>query len=294
MEENALNQKRKGRNWAVYSDERIAFVENLQNQEFGEAMKLEHFLMMVCLRGQATVNIEGRTYDMRAYDALICHPNIILGKSVASMDFDFRCICLSKEYLKQLTMIPSENTWDVMMFLEKSPVLSLTPDEVKDFCLYYDLMRSRLTGTARRHSKELVDALLTAFLIELHDVLDRFADFRPQPYSAGSNVFRNFLSLLSSSYPKSRSVAYYADKLCLTPKYLSTVCKEVSGETASELINRYVVKDIDFLLKQRGRSVKEICNELEFPNLSFFGRYVKKHLGLSPKQYREKVLGKGN
>ena len=294
MEENALNQKHKGRNWAVYSDERIAFVENLQNQEFGEAMKLEHFLMMVCLRGQATVNIEGRTYDMRAYDALICHPNIILGKSVASMDFDFRCICLSREYLKQLTMIPSENTWDVMMFLEKSPVLSLTPDEVKDFCLYYDLMRSRLTGTSRRHSQELVDALLTAFLIELHDVLDRFADFRPQPYSAGSNVFRNFLSLLSSSYPKSRSVAYYADKLCLTPKFLSTVCKEVSGETASELINRYVVQDIDFLLKQRGRSVKEICNELEFPNLSFFGRYVKKHLGLSPKQYREKVLGKGN
>ena len=147
-------------------------------------------------------------------------------------------------------------------------------------------------GPPRRHRKELVDALLAAFLYEFSDVLDRFADFRQQPYSAGSNVFRNFLSLLSSSYPKSRSVSYYADKLCLTPKYLSTVCKEVSGETASELINRYVVKDIDFLLKQRGRSVKEICNELEFPNLSFFGRYVKKHLGLSPKQYREKVLGK--
>ena len=142
------------------------------------------------------------------------------------------------------------------------------------------------------NSKELVDALLAAFLYEFSDVLDRFADFRQQPYSAGSNVFRNFLSLLSSSYPKSRSVSYYADKLCLTPKYLSTVCKEASGETASELINRYVVKDIDFLLKQRGRSIKEICNELEFPNLSFFGRYVKKHLGLSPKQYREKVLGK--
>ena len=68
-------------------------------------------------------------------------------------------------------------------------------------------------------------------------------------------------------------------------------CKESSGETASELINRYVVKDIDFLLKQRGKSIKEICNELEFPNLSFFGRYVKKHLGLSPKQYRAKELG---
>ena len=53
------------------------------------------------------------------------------------------------------------------------------------------------------------------------------------------------------------------------------------------------MKDIEFLLKQRGKSVKEICNELEFPNLSFFGRYVKKHLGLSPKLYREQVLDKG-
>lgn len=292
MEENIMNLNRKSENWAVYADERIAFVENLQNLERVEPMKLEHFLMMVCLRGQATVNIEGRTYDVRPHDALICHPNIVLGKSVASMDLDFRCICLSKDYLGQLTLIPSESTWDMMMFLEKSPVLSLTADEVQGFCLYYDLMRSRLMGAPRRHRKELVDALLTAFLYEFRDVLDRFADFRPQSYSAGNNVFYNFISLLSSSYPKSRSVAYYADKLCLTPKYLSTVCKEASGETASELINRYVVKDIDFLLKQRGRSVKEICNELEFPNLSFFGRYVKKHLGLSPKQYREKVLGK--
>lgn len=294
MEEKTINLNNNTGNWAVYSDERIAFVENLQNLERVEPMKLEHFLMMVCLRGQATVNIEGKTYEIRPHDALICHPNIILGKSSASMDLDFRCICLSKEYLQQLSVITPDNTWDVMMFLEKSPVLALTPDEVKGFCLYYDLMRSRLMGSPRRHRKELVDALLAAFLYEFSDVLDRYADFRQQPYSAGSNVFRNFLSLLSSSYPKSRSVSYYADKLCLTPKYLSTVCKEVSGETASELINRYVVKDIDFLLKQRGRSIKEICNELEFPNLSFFGRYVKKHLGLSPKQYREKVLGKGD
>ena len=292
MEENTINLNNNTGNWAVYSDERIAFVENLQTLERVEPVKLDAFLMMVCLRGQATASIEGKTYEVRPHDALICHPNIMLGKSMASMDFDFRCICLSKEYLQQLSVISPDNTWDVMMFLEKSPVLALTPDEVKGFCLYYDLMRSRLMGPPRRHRKELVDALSAAFLYEFSDVLDRFADFRQQPYSAGSNVFRNFLSLLSSSYPKSRSVSYYADKLCLTPKYLSTVCKEVSGETASELINRYVVKDIDFLLKQRGRSIKEICNELEFPNLSFFGRYVKKHLGLSPKQYREKVLGK--
>lgn len=293
--ENDLDKLPDGKNSpGLYSDGQITLIESLLDVERGNVAKLEHFVFILCLRGHAAISIDGRSYNLYPDNVLICHPNIVLGESMSSMDFEFRGVVLSKDYLQRLPLVSTDNMWDVMMFFEKAPVLSLTPDEVKDFCRYYDLIRPRLADTHLRYREELLSALLTALLYELINIISRFADFRPQPYSAGSNVFRNFLSLLSSSYPKSRSVAYYADKLCLTPKYLSTVCKEVSGETASELINRYVVKDIDFLLKQRGRSVKEICNELEFPNLSFFGRYVKKHLGLSPKQYREKVLGKGN
>ena len=292
--ENDLDKLPDGKNSpGLYSDGQITLIESLLDVERGNVAKLEHFVFILCLRGHAAISIDGRSYNLYPDNVLICHPNIVLGESMSSMDFEFRGVVLSKDYLQRLPLVSTDNMWDVMMFFEKAPVLSLTPDEVKDFCRYYDLIRPRLADTHLRYREELLSALLTALLYELSNIISRFADFRPQPFSAGSNVFRNFLSLLSSSYPKSRSVAYYADKLCLTPKYLSTVCKEVSGETASELINRYVVKDIEFLLKQRGKSVKEICNELEFPNLSFFGRYVKKHLGLSPKLYREQVLDKG-
>ena len=292
--ENDLDKLPDGKNSpGLYSDGQITLIESLLDVERGNVARLEHFVFILCLRGHAAISIDGRSYNLYPDNVLICHPNIVLGESMSSMDFEFRGVVLSKDYLQRLPLVSTDNMWDVMMFFEKAPVLSLTPDEVKDFCRYYDLIRPRLADTHLRYREELLSALLTALLYELSNIISRFADFRPQPFSAGSNVFRNFLSLLSSSYPKSRSVAYYADKLCLTPKYLSTVCKEVSGETASELINRYVVKDIEFLLKQRGKSVKEICNELEFPNLSFFGRYVKKHLGLSPKLYREQVLDKG-
>ena len=125
----------------IYADEQIVFIENLQDVDRMGFVKLEHFVMIVCLRGHATINIEGSPHDIRPNDALICRPNIILGDSMTSMDFDFRCICLSKDYVQQLPLISNENTWDVLMFFEKSPVLSLTSDEVKDFCLYYDLMR---------------------------------------------------------------------------------------------------------------------------------------------------------
>ena len=77
--------------------------------------------------------------------------------------------------------------------------------------------------------------------------------------------------------------------LCLTPKYLSAVCKQVSGSTASQLIASFVVKDIRRLLDESDKSVKEICNELGFPNPSFFGTYVRKHLGQSPRRFRESV-----
>ena len=274
----------------VYCDDRIAFVDSLPQVADIEPVKVDAFLMVVCLRGQAVVNINGQSFECRPNDALICHPNIILEKSMASWDLDFRCICLSKSYIQQLSMLGNGRTWDIMMFIEKSPVLPLTAEEVKSFCQYYDLIRGKLSGGRKPYQEKVVDALLQAFLYEVGGVMERFVKVEPQAYTAGNNVFRNFLDLLSSTYPKPRAVSWYADRLCLTPKYLSTVCKEVSGETASDLINRYVVKDVDFLLKQRGKSVKEICNELEFPNLSFFGRYVKKHLGASPKQYRAQML----
>ncbi|WP_287679026.1 helix-turn-helix domain-containing protein, partial [Bacteroides sp.] len=79
------------------------------------------------------------------------------------------------------------------------------------------------------------------------------------------------------------------EKLFVTPKYLSAICKEISGETASDIITRYVKKDIECLLKQPNKTIKEIANELDFANLSFFGKYVKRIFGVSPKEYRENI-----
>ena len=137
---------------------------------------------------------------------------------------------------------------------------------------------------------ELVDALLLAFLYEFHDTLDRFITLKPSSYKSAENLFKAFIDLLASSYPKKRSVSYYADCLHVSPKYLSAVCKDISGQPASDLIDQYVMKDIVYQLRLRKteKSIKEITNELDFPNISFFGKYVKKHLGLSPRMYREK------
>lgn len=274
---------------AIYCDDRIAFIEDINKvSQITGAIRTEIMIAVLCLKGKARLELDGETHIVEANDLLICHPNIIIEKSMASFDIEFRSIAMSPEYIRQLSVI-ADNSWDVLKFLEKSPVIHLQPEEREAFCQYYDLIRSRLTGKPRHHQKEVTDALLLAFLYEFHDTMERFLKFSPPTYSSNERLFKEFLQLVTSSYPKDRTVAGYADKLHVTPKYLSAICKETCGHTASELINEYVMKDVIYLLKKSEKSIKEIVNELDFPNLSFFGKYVKRYTGLSPKQYREQL-----
>lgn len=277
---------------AIYCDDRIAFVEDFKKMEnTPRVVRTEIMLAILCLKGKGRLDLDGETHTIEADDLLICHPNIVIGKSMISFDMEFRCIAMSPEYIHQLAII-AENSWDVLKFLEKSPVIHLSHKETETFCQYYDLILSRLTGGPKHHLKEVTDALLLAFLYEFHDTIERFVQLKPPTYSSNERLFKEFLETLTSAYPKARMVTWYADRLHITPKYLSTVCKETSGHTASDLINKYVMKDALYLLKKSDKSIKEIVNELDFPNLSFFGKYVKRHTGLSPKQYREQLSEK--
>lgn len=102
-------------------------------------------------------------------------------------------------------------------------------------------------------------------------------------------LFKRFIELISSREIKPRSVTWYADKLYITPKYLSTVCKQVNGKTAFDWINEYVITDIRHQLKHSDKSIKEVADYLNFPNISFFGKYVRSHTGLNPTEYRKQL-----
>lgn len=276
------------RNTANYCDDRIAIIDNNVNDLLitGESIKAEAYAACLCTKGRGSLYIDGMLHEIKTNDLFICHPSVIIEHFLTSFDCETRILAMSPEYIQQLSVIDGQ-AWDVKLFLEKNPILSLRDDEVSLFCQYYDLLKSKLTNPPTKHHKELIDALLQAFLYEFHDSLERFHVSPSTSYSCRENLFKTFLNLLSSSYPKPRAVSAYAEQLFVTPKYLSTVCKSASGHTASELINQYVLKDVQYLLKRPEKSVKDIAYELDFPNLSFFGKYVRKHLGVSPRQYRK-------
>ena len=105
-------------------------------------------------------------------------------------------------------------------------------------------------------------------------------------FSSAEALFKRFTQMLSHECPKKREVKQYADALCITPKYLSAICKSQSGKTASEIINSITVNHIKNRLTSSDLTIKEIAAEVGFDNLSFFGKYVRRELGMSPRQFR--------
>lgn len=274
----------------VYNNDNIAVLDHLDSINTTQLppIKLDIYIAILCLRGECSVIINNNLSTAKANDMLICHPNQIIKAFRTTEDFEGYGFGLAQEYIKQIFPITFENwTWE--QFIDSHPIQNLKEDQCEVFCQYYNLLKSKLTRTPIRHQKELIDSLLQAFIYEFQDCMEHIILLSPAPFNSASNLFKSFIDLLSSSYPKERTVKFYADKLYVSPKYLSSVCKETCGETASVLIKKYVSKDIEYLLKCREKSIKEIANELKFSNLSFFGKYVKNLFGTSPKLFREQL-----
>lgn len=100
-------------------------------------------------------------------------------------------------------------------------------------------------------------------------------------------IFEQLINLIEENYMRERSVAFYAEKLCLTPKYLTVMIKSLCGQTVQQLLFRAIVRRSIFLMKNTNKTIQQIAYELSFPNASSFGTFFKKNTGLSPKHYRE-------
>lgn len=275
----------------IYNDGELAFFDNIDGSRVSDyTVQLEVFTIVLVTEGQAILLFNGERYEAKRDDLFICPPHSIIGSGPKSGDFQGHCLCVTPSYLRRILPL-AENSWDVRFLFESNPLCHLQPGESKVFCQYYDLLSSKARYSSAKE-KKVIDTIVLAMIYDMGNVLGRVVEHKPRPFTSREVLFKRFLDLIESVYPRPRSVAYYAERLHVTPKYFSSVCKQVGGQKAGNIIARYVLRDIAYLMTHTRKSVKEIACELEFSNLSFFGKYVKKHFGMSPKAYREQALRK--
>ena len=148
------------------------------------------------------------------------------------------------------------------------------------------MVRQKITDNRNHFRKDLIRTLMLAMFYDVGNVIYRVKDF-DESLRRSEKVFTNFLKMVEENCRKERRVAWYAQQLNITPKYLSEAVKRVSGRTAVEWVEDYVTMELRVLLKNSTKTIKEIANELNFPNQSFLGKYFKEHVGMAPSEYRK-------
>ncbi len=246
------------------------------------------YIVLICMSGKGTFKADGTVHEVAAHDLAIGHPNLFVEDVMVSLDFKCLGLVMSPSHFESIFFLGGNN-WDAVMAIRQHPVMHLTPDEVERSVFNIGIIRKKLSDTHLPHHKEAVKLLLHSMLYEFYDCLSAKLDLDNinYKYTASETLFKRFTRLLAEKSPCRYEVSYYAKELCVTRKYLSSVCKQQSGKTASELINDMTVNNIRRMLRSTDKTVKEISVEMGFSSLSFFGKYVRRELGVSPREYRQ-------
>jgi AraC-like DNA-binding protein len=131
---------------------------------------------------------------------------------------------------------------------------------------------------------------MLAMFYDLSDVIYQSQQVNDARQSRADVIFTRFIRLVEENCREERRVSWYARRLGITPKYLSEIVKQTSKRTPNQWIDNYVILEIRVLLKSTTKNIKQISEELYFPNQSFLGKYFKEHVGVSPKMYRKKDI----
>ena len=274
------------------SDKDIVYFEEI-NGSFTKNVQTDAYVVILCTGGKAHCNIEGVDYDICPNDLVISHPNVFVSNAMVS--FDFRCQggVLSPSYFESILLVGG-NCWDISIAINHSPVLHLKEEDAESAIFNFNVLKRKMQHTDQLHYAETLKLLLQCMVYDFYDMLIPYLQVPDMTYgfSSGENIFKRFLQLLNAEAPMKHEVGYYAERLFITPKYLSSVCKKQSGKTAAEIINGMTINYIKNMLQSSDMTVKQIANATGFDNLSFFGKFVKRELGMSPRAVRMQNITK--
>ncbi len=172
--------------------------------------------------------------------------------------------------------------------LKERPVHKPTYYEMQETLAIYKELKRKLLDKNYLFKEDVARSYLRILQCNMYQkfVREESTKLRQKPTSRKEELFMKFMEVVKEHYMESRNISFYAEKLFISPKYLSCVVHEVSGSYATEWINQHVILEAKTMLRAKGVSVKDVSNKLNFANQSFFAKYFKQHTGYTPKEYK--------
>lgn len=246
---------------------------------------------LLAIKGMSGISINLNHYDVDPNSIIIIGPETIVSREGHDGDFDCSALFISTEFMRDVNF--DLNVINYHSLKEtSSPVHHLTDEELKLIGNYLQLLHQTAASsdTESIYVKSIARNLVAAMVYQVLEIITR-KKLPGEKASAGSHsrkshYVREFMQAVSQNYKKERSVGFYADKLYISPKYLSLLIKEATGRSASAWIDDYVMLEAKNLLRFSGKNIQQIAYELNFTNQSSFGKYFKNLAGMSPSEFQ--------
>ena len=269
--------------------DKILFFKSLSDYSF--AQHADSVLHILCTGGNMSFSFQDVRYNVVPGDYVILTNPALASDFSESVDFDAVIMSLSEAFITSMAI---QSNYGIIghMSLLQNPVMKLSPHDYR-ICLE-DMwkLHERLNETQHLFREEMLGHLLLVHILDLYDIHAKSQAERNISERNG-DLLRRFVELLyHKEYTQNRNLAHYASRLCITPHYLTEVCKKVSGKPATYWIDRFTTHEIARLLLQKEIPLKEIADRMNFSSLSYFSRYVQKQMGVSPSEYRNQAIGK--
>lgn len=247
---------------------------------------IDGFTAIIMMAGEATVSIDMQNYHVRPNMIVFFSPDSIIRTVKCSSNAAAYLLAFSKSFVNEI-QIDLSTSLPVYMRFGKAPLLEVQQQDVDEIRQLFQLIKTMLRSDKERYRHEIIRTLFTTAFYLITEI-----NLREQPGEQRQGrcevLFNEFMSLLQQHNKRERNVSFYAKQMNITPKYLSSVVKEVSGKTAARWIDESVILEAKALLKYSGMSIQEISYHLNFSTQSFFGKYFKQHTGTSPSRYKRR------
>jgi AraC-like DNA-binding protein len=269
-----------------YSDKDIMVVDSIQKFAEINAAHIAMNVIMICTNGRIQAHVNGMPMELKKNQVAIVPQNIVVTDVMITPDFNLKAIFLTNSILQSI-LRDKMIIWNDVMYIQHNHVITLRNEDLEILSHFSDMLNITI-GYSRENPfrNEIIHSILSAAILAVCGELKLMLPSSEENKLLPNTHFQRFLELLHNKEMKYKPVEYYANELCISPKHLTFICKKHSGKTASEWIREQVLEEIRYYLKNTDLSIKQVCDRVGFSNTSFFGKYVKEHLGMTPIEYR--------
>ena len=243
-------------------------------------------MILICRRGSARLTVDVRAFNLIPSVEMVILPGKIIAVDNISSDFEVEYFIFSREMFEEASF-----RMDLAFFklMSENPYYKHNEYTLERFDRWIASIQRMYEDREHMFRDTIMRNLLQNVFLNICDTMRRHEIALSDDYSGRQGeLFHKYMTLVREHFRRQHNVSFYAAQMCITTRYLSTIVRNVAGESPKDVIDRMLVLELKVMLRSTNMAIQEIASLMHFPDQSYLGRYFRKHTGMAPTEYRNK------